>query len=87
MKEALRRLLREYNLISAAIVATVAFASLMGWVNLTSEQWGGLLGVIAAWLLVMRFIVTPVNDPVLKPGTTVNEYSDYPTVVVPAEPE
>jgi hypothetical protein len=87
MKDAVQRLLREYNLISAAIVATLGFASLMGWFTLTSEQWGALLGVVAAWLLVMRFLVTPVNDPVLKPGTVINANSTYPTTVVPAEPE
>ena len=78
---ALKRLLREYNLISAAIIATLAFFSLMGWITLSQEQWGGLLGVVAAWLLVMRFLVTPVNDPVLKPGTTVNANTERPTVI------
>ena len=86
--EALQRLLREYNLISAAIIATLAFFSLMGWISLTQEQWAGLLGIVSAWLLVMRFIVTPVNDPVLKPGTTVNLNSTkYPTATVVANTE
>lgn len=81
MTEALKRLLREYNLISAAVVATLGFASLMGWFTLTSEQWGALLGVVAAWLLVLRFLVTPINDPILKPGTTVNARTENPTIV------
>jgi len=82
------RLLREYNLLSAAIVATFAFASLMGWLTLSQEQWGGLLGLIAAWLLVMRFIVTPTSSPVLEPGTVVNAGTNkYPTATVVANPE
>jgi hypothetical protein len=83
MSDGLRRLLREYNLISAAIISTLAFGSMMGWFTLSSEQWGGLLALVAAWLLVMRFLVTPVNDPILKPGTVINANSDYPSVVVP----
>jgi len=87
MKEAIKRLLREYNLVSAAVIATIGFAMVMEWISLTEVQMGAALGLIAAWLLVMRFLVTPVNDPVLKPGTIVNAENDYPTVVVPAEPE
>ena len=81
MNEGLKRLLREYNLISAAIVATVSFGSIMGWFTLNSDQWSALLGLIAAWMLVMRFLVTPVQDPVLKPGTTVNARTDTPTII------
>ena len=81
--EALKRLLREYNLVSAAVIATLGFAMVMEWISLTEVQMGGALGVIAAWLLVLRFIVTPVSSPVLKPGTTVNLDSDkYPTATV-----
>ena len=79
--EALKRLLREYNLISAAIIATIGFAMLMEWITLTEAQMGGLLAVIAAWLLVLRFLVTPINDPVLKPGTTVNFNTEHETII------
>ena len=80
--EAIKRLLREYNLISAAVTATIGFALIMGWVVLSQEQMGGLLGLAAAWLLVLRFLVTPVASPNLPIGTIVNEHSDAPTGVV-----
>lgn len=66
----IKKLLREYNLISAALVATVGFALAMEWIVLTEVQIGALLGLLAAWLLVMRFIVTPTADPILPDGTT-----------------
>jgi len=81
--DAIKRLLREYNLLSAAVVATLAFASLMGWLQLSNEQWGGMLGVVAAWLLVLRFVVTPTADPRLPIGTVVNgSTANAPTGVV-----
>lgn len=86
--DAFKRLIREYNLLSAAIIATVGFTMVMGWVVLDDVQMGGLLGVIAAWLLVLRFLVTPVNDPNLPIGTVVNRNSSAPTgVVVPQTDE
>ena len=86
MKDALKRLLREYNLVSAAVVATLSFASLLGIITLSSEQWGALLGLVAAWLLVLRFLVTPVSDPELPVGTVVNANSKLPTSTVVANP-
>lgn len=73
--EAIKRLFREYNLVSAAVTATVAFALIMGWIDLTDVQMGGLLGLLAAWMLVIRFLVTPVSDPTLPVGTIVNANS------------
>lgn len=81
MTEALKRVLREYNLLSSAITLTIAFVLIMGWVELSTEQNGALLAALGAWMLVLRFLVTPVNDPVLKPGTTVNANTDRPTVI------
>lgn len=72
----LKALVREYNLLSAAVVATVAFAQLMGWISLDNDQMAGLLGLIAAWLLVLRFLVTPTSDPQLPIGTVVNANTD-----------
>lgn len=88
MKDAIKRLLREYNMLSAAIIATVGFGMVMEWVVLTDVQMGGLLGLIAAWLLVLRFLVTPTGDPSgIAMGTRVNVHTDkLPTgVVVPVE--
>jgi len=85
MTEPIKRLLREYNLVSAAIIASVGFAMVMEWLKLTEVQMGGLLGAIAAWLLVLRFLVTPVASPSLPVGTVVNEHSDEPTSTVVAD--
>lgn len=85
---ALKRLLREYNLISAAIVAIIGFAMVMEWIALTEVQMGALLGVVAAVLLVLRFLVTPVADPILPPDTVVNASTNrYPTSTVTPDPE
>jgi len=86
LKDALKRLFREYQLISAAIIATLAAAVALGWVTIDNDDWPIVLGAITAWLLVLRFLSTPVNDPVLEPGTIVNEStSKYPTSVVVAD--
>ena len=85
MKEALKRLLREYNLVSAAVIATIGFAMVMEWISLTEVRMGAALGLIAAWLLVMRFLVTPIASPVLPVGTIVNATSTLPTSVVVEE--
>lgn len=78
---ALKRLIREYNLLTAAVTATIGFALIMEWVVLTDVQMGALLGVLSAWMLVLRFLVTPVASPVLPPETVVNENSETPTIV------
>jgi len=84
IKDALKRLFREYQLISGAIIATLAVAVAMDWVTITDEQWPIVLSAIVAWLLVLRFLSTPVSDPVLRPGTMVNVDSSWPTSVVAA---
>ena len=76
-----KRLLREYNLLSAAVTATIAFAMLMGWISLDEDQMAGLLAVIAAWFAVLRFLVTPVVSAVLPSGTVVSSPTGKKTVI------
>ena len=79
----LKRLLREYNLISAAVIGTLGFATLMEIVVLTETQMAGALGLISVWMLVLRFLVTPVASAVLPKGTEVNANDpDRPTTVI-----
>lgn len=79
----LKRLFREYQLVSGAIIATLAMAVALDWVSISNDQWPIVLGAIVAWLLVLRFLSTPVNDPILAPGTIVNaSTAKYPTSVV-----
>ena len=79
--EGLKKLLREYNLLSAAVTATIAFAMLMGWISLTEDQMAGLLGLIAAWFAVLRFLVTPVASAMLPTGTVVRSPTGIKTVI------
>lgn len=46
--------------IVAAIVATVSFLSIMGWVHITEVQMESLGLALAALLVVVRGMVTPV---------------------------
>jgi hypothetical protein len=76
------RLLREYNLISALVVAGLGMALALGWVSLDESQMAAVLGFIAAVLLVLRFMVTPTASPNLPIDTLVNEFSDADTGIV-----
>jgi hypothetical protein len=76
-----KKLLREYNLLSAAVTATIAFAMLMGWISLTEDQMAGLLALVAAWFAVLRFLVTPVASAVLPAGTVVRSPTGTRTVI------
>lgn len=82
-----QKVLREYSLIMAAVTAFFAMALGLGWFEITPVQFGLVMAFIATVFVLLRFVVTPTRDPVLKPGTVVNATNDYPTVVVPAEPE
>lgn len=86
--EVLRKVLREYNLIMAVITAFLAMALGLGWVTITPEQLGLVMGFIAAVFVLLRFIVTPTSDPNLPIGTEVNVHSSAATgVVVEKTPE
>ena len=80
--EAIKRLLRESHLLTSAVTATVALLMGLDILVLTTQQVGLLLGALAAWLLVLRYLVTPVASPTLKPGTVVNADSNLPTSIV-----
>jgi hypothetical protein len=84
--EPLKRLFREYNLIVAALTAFFAMALGLGWITLTPEQLGLVLGFLAALMLVIRFLVTPVTDPNLpiRTAVNVNDPNVQTGIVVPA---
>ena len=84
---AIQRLIREYNLISALVVAGLGMALALGWVELDEAQMAAVLGFIAALLLVLRFLVTPVASPVLPVGSTVYDpATKQPVNVVARKP-
>ena len=88
MKDAIKRLLRESHLLTSAVTATVALLMGLDILVLTTQQVGLLLGALAAWLLVLRYLVTPVASPSgLAMGTIVNADTDkLPTgIVTPME--
>lgn len=70
--DALLRLLREPNLILAAVTAGIAMAVGLDWIELTTDQQALVLAFIAAMLIIVRQLVTPVSDPRLANGTPVN---------------
>lgn len=81
--EIIKKVIREYNVIMAVITAFVGMALGLGWFELTTEQVGLVFAFVAAIFVLLRFIVTPVNDPVLAPGTVVNASSTkYPPATV-----
>jgi len=82
----LKKLIREYNLILAVVTTFIAMGIGLNWFVLDSTQIGLIMGFLAAVFVVLRFLVTPVNDPILEPGTIVNaNTSKYPTSSVVAD--
>jgi hypothetical protein len=78
-----KKVIREYNLILAVVTAFIAMGIGLDWFELDSNQIGLVMGFLAAVFVLLRFVVTPVNDPILEPGTVVNaNTTKYPTSTV-----
>jgi hypothetical protein len=80
----IHRIARDPAGVTALFTAIVAVLLLFDIVELTEVQTGALAGVLAAVLLFIRMYATPVSDPILAIGTTVNASSDLPTATVVA---
>lgn len=67
-----QRLLREPTLVTAVLVAGLAFATAFG-LHLTDAQTGAILGLVAAVIALLRFVTTPASEVIAqqKPGEPV----------------